>query len=106
MQAIVILAIGSGAEPLVPVQALGNRLAGRDAAAAAEIAGEDAVRLDDIADGPAPDELDQAAIALAAMALVAHLREDLVLLGGLGQGAALVDVVGQRLLAEGVLAAA
>ncbi|MCX5654561.1 MAG: hypothetical protein NTY65_07950 [Planctomycetota bacterium] len=36
------------------------------------------------------------------MALVAHLRVDLVLLGLLGKCAALIDVVGERLLAEGV----
>ena len=38
------------------------------------------------------------------MALVAHLRDDLVLPGGLGHGAAFGDRVGQRLLAVDVLA--
>ena len=61
-------------------------------------------RLGDVADGPGGDVLGHAADRLAAIALVAHLRQDLLLPGGLGQGIALGDVVGQRLLAEDVLA--
>ena len=59
----------------------------------------------DVADRAGPDALHQPPVAFAAMSLVAHLRGDLVLLGGLGQLAAFGDVVGQRLLREGGQAA-
>ena len=77
---------------------------GGPAARAAEVAVQDRVGFRDRADGPGGDVLGHAADRLAAIALVAHLRQDLLLPGGLGQGIALGDVVGQRLLAEDVLA--
>ena len=57
-----------------------------------------------LADGPVADPLDQQAARLEGVALVAHLRDDLVFLGGLGHRAAFGDRVGQRLLAVDVLA--
>ena len=58
----------------------------------------------DRTDGPGGNIFRHAADRLAAIALVAHLRENLLLPGGLGQGIALGDVVGQWLLAEDMLA--
>ena len=86
------------------MQALGDGLAGGTRAAAAEIAAEDGVRLGDVADRPRPDVLAHRADGLAVVPLVAHLREHVLLLGGLHQGIALGHVVGQRLLHEDRLA--
>ena len=55
-------------------------------------------------DGPVPQPLVDQPVALEGHALVAHLRGDLVLARGLGQGAGFVEGAGQRLLAVDVLA--
>ena len=104
MQAVMVVAIGRRADPLVPVQAGRNGLRGGPAARAAKVPVQYRVGFGDLADGPRGDVLGDAADRLAAIALVAHLRQDLLLPGGLGQGIALGDVVGQRLLAKHVLA--
>ena len=104
MQAIMVVAIGRRADPLVPVQAGRNGLGRRPAARAAEVPVQYRVGFADLADGAGCNVLGDAADRLAAIALVAHLRQDLLLSGGLGQRIALGDVVGQRLLAKNVLA--
>ena len=104
MQAVMVVAIGRRADPLVPVQAGRNGLRGRPAARAAEVAVQDGVRFEDVANGARSDVLGDAADRLAAIALVAHLRQHLLLPGGIGQGIALGDVVGQGFLAKDVLA--
>ena len=101
---LVVLAELRRADPLVPVQALGDGLARRAFAVAAEIAAEDGVRLGDVADRPGPDVLADRADRLAVMALVAHLRRHVLFFGGLHQGVALGHVVGHGLLHEGRLA--
>ena len=57
-----------------------------------------------VADGAVADPLDKHSAALEGMALVAHLRDDLVPLSGLDHRAAFGDGVGQRLFAVHVLA--
>ena len=104
MQAVMVVAKGRRAEPLVPMQAGRNGLRRRPAARAAKVAVQQRVGFRDGADGPGGDVLGHAADRLAAIALVAHLRQHLLLAGRLGQGVALGDIVGQRLLAEDVLA--
>ncbi len=59
-----------------------------------------------LADRAVADPLDQQPARLEGVPLVAHLRDDLVLLGGLGHGTAFGDRVGQGLLAVDVLAMA
>ena len=58
-----------------------------------------------IADGPVPDPLAEDADRVGRVPLVAELRDDVVLLGGLHQPADLIDRVGQGLFAVDVLAA-
>ena len=104
MQAVMVVAIGRRADPLVPVQAGRNGLGGGPAARAAEVPVQDRVRLGDLADGAGGNVLGNAADRLAAIALVAHLRQHLLLPGSFGQRIALGDVLGERLLAKNVFA--
>ena len=60
--------------------------------------------LADLADGPVPDPLVEEAGALSGVALVPHLGDEVPLLRFLAQKAGLLDGVGERLLAEDVLA--
>ena len=87
--------------PQVPVEARrhGNRLAGGARAEVHLIEGRTHVGLGHIAEAALPDPLAQQAHVLAGVALVAHLRDDLLRLGEFAQLAGLVDVVAQRLLA-------
>ncbi|MCR4415328.1 MAG: hypothetical protein NUV77_23190 [Thermoguttaceae bacterium] len=59
----------------------------------------------DLADGAVPDPLAEDADRLERVPLVAQLRDDVVLFGGLHQRAALVDRMGQGFLAIDVFAA-
>ena len=87
--------------PEVPVEARrhGSRLAGAARAEVHLIVGRADVGLGHVAEAPLPDPLAQQAHVLAGVALVAHLRGDLLRLGQLAELAGLVDVVAQRLLA-------
>ena len=58
----------------------------------------------DFADGPVADPLEQQAAGLEGVPLVAHLCDDVLLLGGFGHLTALIHRVGQRLLAVYMLA--
>ena len=87
--------------PEVPVEARrhGNRLAGAARAEVHLVEGRADVGLGHVAEAPLPDPLAQQAHVLAGVALVAHLRGDLLRLGQLAELAGLVDIVAQRLLA-------
>ena len=98
------VAVRGRADPLVPVHARGHRLGRRARADAAIRAIAPGVRLGDLADDPAPHELAEAAITLAAMPLVAHLRRHLVLVRQLAEAAGLGNIVAERLLAIDALA--
>ena len=59
---------------------------------------------EDVADGAVPDPFADEARALAGVALVPHLGDDVGRLGRLGQDAGLFDCVGQGLLDVDMLA--
>lgn len=86
VQARVVVAVGRRSQPLVPVQARGRRARGWPSACSAIDEPVPTVRFNHITDGPCPKVLAEPPVALATMALVAHLRDDLGLPGGLRQG--------------------
>ena len=94
------------AEPDVPVERRRNRgdLGRRVDALGPDRAVRPAVDLEDIADSAVLDPFADQARALAGVTLVAHLGDDLGLLGGLGQEAGFLDRVGQGLLNVDMLA--
>ena len=96
-----------GPEPAVPVQQLGRCL-WRHRVRHALIRPDGPVRPDmglfGLADGPAPDHFAQVADAVAAVALVAHLRHDAHLRRGVLEQARFGHGVRQRLLHVDVLA--
>src|SRR5262249_52124797 len=104
MQPVVVIAHAGRAEPLLPVQALRDRLAGGTIALAAQVPGHETVRLGHGTDGASPDVLAQQPVTCSTVPLVTHLRGDLVLARLLGQLPGLVQTPRQRLLAEDVLA--
>ena len=97
---------GGRAEPDVPVERRRDRrdLLGRVDALGPDRPVRPAVDLVDVADGAVPDPFADEARAFAGVALVAHLGDDLGLLGGLGQEPGFLDGVGQGLLDIDVLA--
>ncbi len=95
------------AEPKVPIECGGDfgiarRTPPPTAAVEGRASGMDRLH---VADGPVPDPLAEDADRVERVPLVAELRDDVVLLGGLHQLADLVDRVGQGLFAVDVLAA-
>ena len=95
---------GSGAEPEVPVESLGDRF--RLGALRYALGPGGPVRpgvdLAHLSDYSGADPLHGAADGLSGVGLVAHLRGHAVLLGGLGHESGFADGVGQRLLAVDV----
>jgi len=81
---------------------LGRLLEARPGAAIGAVG--PAMGLGDVADDTGPDELTEPAIAVLAMALVAHLGGGLALAGHRAQLAGFGNIVAERLLAEDVLA--
>jgi len=100
----VVRPLGGRAEPQVPAQVLrhGRGVLGAPHAAVAD--GVPDVHLADGADQAPLDDLNGAAVVAAGVDLRAHLRDELLRAGQLDQRAALVDGVGQGLLAVAVLA--
>ena len=94
------------AEPDVPIERRGHRgdLRGSVDALGPDRTVRPAVDLEDVADGAVPDPLADEPRAFLRMALVAHLGDDLGLLGGLGQDAGFLDGMRQGLLDVNVLA--
>ena len=103
------------AEPQVPIERVGHgrlllrpldalRPIQRQLAAVRRPIGPD-VRLPHRADRAVLEPLGHQPVALEGHALVSHLRGDLMLPRGLGQGTGLIDRVGERLLAVDVLSA-
>ena len=102
----VVRAHGRRADPQIPVQAIGNR---RRVSRPGHPLRPDrtvgpAVHLADRADGPGGDPFLHQPQPLFRVALVAHLGDDLVLPGGLGQRTRLADRPRERLLHVHVLA--
>ena len=86
------------ADPLLPVQALGDGLGRRAVRPRRPGRRRPTVGLRDVADRPGPDVFAEPADVLAAVSLIAQLRDDLVLLRRRRQPPHLVDAVGHRLL--------
>ncbi len=116
---VVERAVGSGAEPQVPVQPGGHRVdGGRTVLHEDDVLGgrglglarvpspgtrDPHVTFADRADHAALDQLDDAPVVVAGVNLGAHLRRDAGLRRSLADDARLVHVVGERLLAVDVL---
>jgi len=104
VQFVVVIAERHRADPLFPVQAGRHRLGGQTPADAPAARTGPAVRLQHVAHGARPDVLDQPADALAAVPLLAQLRDHVVLLGRGHHQTHFLDRVRQGLFHVHVLA--
>src|SRR5437867_11099846 len=103
MHALAVGPLRRGTEPQVPIGTGGRGRASRELAAAVS-RGDPDVAFGDFADRARFSELDDAAIVVAGVNLRPHLRDELLLLGQLGQRAGLENRMRERLLAIDVLA--